>query len=93
MCVLDFAQHSPRVVVPGKMVIMVEDVHKVGEKVINDSLDVEEMEMRVEVTCNQARRFLNIMIGLGVMISRARMRQRCMMSHPFFVCNDGAFPI
>jgi len=34
---------------PREMVIMVEGVHKIGEEVINEAMEVEEMVMVVEV--------------------------------------------
>ena len=52
------------------MVIMVEDVHKVGEEVISETVEVEEMVMVMEVgvMSNQAGKWLVKMIGLNVML-------------------------
>jgi len=58
------------------MVIMVEGVHKLGEEVISEVVEVEEMVMQAEVMCNQAGKWFVKMIGLSVMPFRARMRQR-----------------
>ena len=38
---------------PGEMVIMVEDVHKVGKELTNDAMEVEEWVTEVKVMCNQ----------------------------------------
>ena len=58
------------------MVIIVEGVHKVGEEVISEVVEVEEMVMQAEVTCNWAGKWFVKVIGLSVMPFRARMRQK-----------------
>ena len=35
---------------------MVEDTHKLGEEVINEAVEVEEMVVEVEAMCNQAQK-------------------------------------
>ena len=55
---------------------MVEDVHKVGEEVIIEAVEVKEMVMQAEVQRSQAGNSPVKMIRLSVMPFRARMRQR-----------------
>ena len=62
-----------------EMVIMVEDVHKVGEEVISEAVEVEEMLMQAGVTCNQVGKWFVKMIGLSVMPFRAKPRLRRLM--------------
>uniref|UniRef100_M0ZWW8 'chromo' domain containing protein n=1 Tax=Solanum tuberosum TaxID=4113 RepID=M0ZWW8_SOLTU len=40
---------------PRGMVVMVEDIHKVGEEVTSEAVEVEEMVTEVGVTCNQTK--------------------------------------
>ena len=58
---------------------MVEYVHKLGEKEISKSMDVEEMVTEVEVTRNHTGKQLVWMIVHNVMPFRAKMRQRHLM--------------
>lgn len=52
----DSVQQSSIAVVPRGIVIMVEDVHKVSEEVINKVMEVEEMVKEAGVTRNQTEK-------------------------------------
>lgn len=59
-----------------EVVIIVDDIPKFGEEEIIEALEVDEMEMKVEVTRNHAGRVLVWMIEQNVRPFRAKMRQR-----------------
>lgn len=67
---MDSAQKHSRAVYPREMVIMIEDVQKVGEKEINEVMETVEMITETEVQCIEAGKSLLKMIGLSITPSR-----------------------
>lgn len=47
---------------------MVEGIHKVDEEIISEGVEIEEMIMQAEVTCNEAWKWLIKKIGLNIML-------------------------
>ena len=52
---------------------------KVGNEVICEVVEVQEIVIEVEVSLNQARIWRMLMMGLNVMTFKSRMRQRRLM--------------
>ncbi|KAH0725005.1 hypothetical protein KY284_000870 [Solanum tuberosum] len=52
------------------------DVYKVGEEVISEAMEVEEIVTEVGLTRNQVGKWLVKMIGMSVMLFQARLRRR-----------------
>ena len=65
------------------MVIIVDDIHKVDEEVINKAVNVGEMVMHVEEQCDQSRRLSFKMTWPNFMLFKAIPRLR---HHMYYFC-------
>lgn len=78
-CMLDSLLQQTRVVVLDTIVIMVEDVQKMGDERISEAMEVGEMVTQAEARYNQVGKSPIMRTWLSVMPFRARPRWRHLM--------------